>query len=65
MDQTIIIDRRGLFKATTGLLAGLVVAESPLALFARERAWAVDLQTFTTPEGTALMAVARSGNSPR
>jgi hypothetical protein len=58
MDQTIIIDRRGLFKATTGLLAGLVVAGSPLALFARGRAWAVDLQTFTTPEGTALMAVA-------
>src|ERR1700687_2427933 len=60
MDQPIILDRRELLKATTGLLAGLVVAGSPVALFARGRAWAVDLQTFTTPEGTALMAVART-----
>jgi hypothetical protein len=60
MDQSVIVDRRELLKATTGLLAGLVVAGSPLALFARGRAWAVDLQTFTTPEGTVLMAVART-----
>jgi hypothetical protein len=60
MDQPIILDRRELLKATTGLLAGLVVAGSPLALVARGRAWAVDLKTFTTPEGNALMAVART-----
>jgi hypothetical protein len=60
MDQPITVDRRELLKATTGLLAGLVVAGSPLALFARGRAWAVDLKTFTTREGTVLMAVART-----
>jgi hypothetical protein len=60
MDQPITTDRRELLKGATGLLAGLVVAGSPLALFARGRAWAVDLQTFTTLEGTALMAVART-----
>jgi hypothetical protein len=60
MDQPITINRRELLKATTGLLTGLVVAGSPLALFARGRAWAVDLKTFTTAEGTALMAVART-----
>ena len=60
MDQPIAIERRELLKATTGLLAGLVVAGSPLALFARGRAWAVDLRTFTTPEGTTLMAMART-----
>jgi hypothetical protein len=60
MDQTINIDRRELLKATTGLLVGLVAAGSPLALLARGPAWAVDLKTFTTPEGTALMAVART-----
>jgi hypothetical protein len=60
MEQPIILDRRELLKTTTGLLAGLVAAGSPLALFARGRAWAVDLKTLTTPEGTALMAVART-----
>ena len=60
MDQPITLDRRELLKTTTGLLAGLVVSGSPLAAFARGRAWAVDLKTFTTPEGTALVAVART-----
>jgi hypothetical protein len=60
MDELITLNRRELLKTTTGLLTGLVVAGSPLALIARGRAWAVDLSAFTTSEGTTLMAVART-----
>ena len=60
MDELISLDRRDIIKATTGILAGLVVAGSPLALIARGRAWAIDLTTFTTPEGATLLAAART-----
>jgi hypothetical protein len=60
MDELITLNRRELLKTTTGLLTGLVVAGSPLALIARGRAWAVDLSALTTSEGTALMAVSRT-----
>lgn len=60
MDELITLNRRELLKNTTGLLTGLVVAGSPLALMARGRAWAVDLTAFTSSEGTTLMAVART-----
>lgn len=60
MDELITLNRRELLKTTTGLLTGLVVAGSPLALMARGRAWAVDLTAFTSSEGTKLMAVART-----
>ena len=60
MDALITLDRRELLKTTTGLLAGLVVAGSPLALIARGRAWAVDLTALTSSEGATLMAVART-----
>jgi hypothetical protein len=60
MDELITLNRRELLKTTTGLLTGLVVAGSPLALIARGRAWAVDLSALTTSEGTTLMAVART-----
>ena len=52
--------RREFLKATTGLLTGLVVAGSPLALIAPGRAWAVDLTAFTSSEAATLMAVART-----
>jgi hypothetical protein len=60
MDELITLNRRELLKTTTGLLTGLVVAGSPLALVARGRAWAVDLTALTSSEGTTLMAVART-----
>jgi hypothetical protein len=41
MDELIRLDRRDILKATTGILAGLVVAGSSLALIARGRAWAI------------------------
>ncbi|HUJ10872.1 MAG TPA: tat (twin-arginine translocation) pathway signal sequence [Verrucomicrobiae bacterium] len=55
-----ILPRREFLKATTGLITGLVVAGSPLALIAPGRAWAVDLTAFTSPEGTVLMRVSRT-----
>jgi hypothetical protein len=60
MDELITLNRRELLIATTGVLTGLVVAGSPLALIARGRAWAVDLMALTSPEGRTLMAVART-----
>jgi hypothetical protein len=60
MDQMIDLNRREMLKTTTGMLTGLVLAGSPLALLAHGRAWAVDLKTFTSSEGAALMAVART-----
>jgi len=60
MDELVSINRREALKTTTGLLTGLVVAGSPLSLIARGPAWAVDLSALTTPEGSTLMAVART-----
>jgi hypothetical protein len=60
MDELIALDRRELLKASTGILAGVVIAGSPLAMIARGRAWAIDLTTLTTSEGLALMAAART-----
>jgi hypothetical protein len=60
MDELITLNRRELLKTTTGMLTGLVVAGSPLALIARGHAWAVDLTALTSSEGTILMAVART-----
>ena len=54
------IKRREFIGATTGILAGVVVAGSPLAALAGGRAWAVDLKAFSSSEGAALMAVART-----
>jgi hypothetical protein len=60
MDELIRLERRDILRATTGILAGLVVAGSPLALIARARAWAIDLTAFTTPEAATLLAAART-----
>jgi len=53
------VDRRSFLK-TTGVLTGVLAAGSPLALLAPSRAWAVDLKTLSSEEGTALMAMART-----
>jgi len=60
MDELVTLSRREVIKTTTGILTGLVVAGSPLSLFARGPAWAVDLSVFTTSEGATLMAMART-----
>src|ERR1700730_4836609 len=60
MDELIILNRRELLTTATGLLTGLVVAGSPLALIARGLVWAIDLAALTTSEGTTLMAVSRT-----
>jgi hypothetical protein len=56
MDQ----DRREFLKTTTGVLTGVVLAGSPLALIAPGRAWAVEMSAFTSAEGSALMILART-----
>ena len=60
MEELVNLNRRELLKTTTGLLTGLVVAGSPLALIARGRAWAVDLTALSSAEGAALLAIART-----
>jgi hypothetical protein len=60
MEALVNLNRRELIKTTTGVLTGLVVAGSPLALVARGSAWAIDLNVLTSPEGATLMAVART-----
>jgi hypothetical protein len=53
------MDRRQFIRGT-GMLTGTVMAGSALALLAPGRTWAVDLGTLTTPEGTTVLAVART-----
>jgi hypothetical protein len=60
VDHRSPVDRRDFLKTTTGVITGVLAAGSPLALMAPSRAWAVDLKAFTTAEGTALMALART-----
>ncbi len=60
MSQPIQLNRRELLKATTGVLAGLVIPGSPLAAIAGGRAWAIDLTALTSSDGAALMATART-----
>lgn len=60
MEELTALDRRNMLKVSSGLLAGWVVAGSPLALIARGRAWAIELAAFTTAEGATLLAAART-----
>ena len=60
MDHTISLSRRDVLKNGTGVLTGLVIAGSPLALIARGPVWAIDLTALTSAEGAALMAMART-----
>jgi len=54
------LPRREFLKKSTGLLTGVVVAGSPLALIVPARAWAVDLAALTSAEAAVLMAVSRT-----
>jgi hypothetical protein len=54
------VDRREFLKTATGVITGVLAVGSPLALIAPSRAWAADLQAFTSAEGAALMAMART-----
>lgn len=60
MDQLVTLQRREFIESATGLLTGLVVAGSPLAMIASGPRWAIDLAALTSSEGAALMAVART-----
>ena len=60
MNPLVNLDRRDFLKATTGLLTGVVVGGTPLAMVAKSPAWAVDLTTFTSSEAATLLAVTRS-----
>jgi hypothetical protein len=57
--MTLPLDRRE-FIQSTGILTGLLAAGSPLALLAPSRAWAIDLTSLTSAEGTALLAATRT-----
>ena len=59
MTKPDVLHRREFLK-TTGMLTGLLVAGSPLALIAPSRAWAIDLTTLTSDEGAVLLAVSRT-----
>jgi hypothetical protein len=54
------LPRREFLKNTTGLLTGVVIAGTPLALIAPQRVWAVELAALTTSDATSLMAMART-----
>ncbi len=60
MDQLLTLGRRDVLKASTGLLTGLVIAGTPLAMIAKGPAWAVDLTTFTSADAATLLAVTRT-----
>ena len=60
MDYTISLSRRDLLKNSKGVLTGLLIAGSPLALIGRGPVWAVDLTALTSSDGAALMAMART-----
>ncbi len=59
MTAKTLIPRRE-FLGASGVLTGLIAVGSPLALIAPSRAWALELKTLTTAEGTTLMAVAHT-----
>lgn len=48
------------FLAASGILSGLLVAGGPLSLIAPGRAWALELKTLTSSQGSVLMSVART-----
>ncbi|MGA8539921.1 MAG: hypothetical protein WB566_10500 [Terriglobales bacterium] len=59
------VPRRDFLKNATGLLTGIVIAGSPLALIAKGRiatgrAWAVPMSALTTSEAATLMTMART-----
>jgi hypothetical protein len=53
-------DRREFLKTGTGLLTGVLISGSPVALLLPGRAWALDLKALTSAEGKALMMMCRT-----
>jgi hypothetical protein len=53
-------DRREFLKTTTGVITGVVLAGSPLAMIAPSRAWALEMKALTTAGGLALMSFTRT-----
>jgi hypothetical protein len=60
VNEIVNVERREVLKTVTGVLTGLVVAGTPLAMIARGRIWAIDLTTISSSEGASLMAMART-----
>lgn len=54
------MDRRKLLKTSAGVVTGVVVSGSSLALWAKGRAWAIDLAVLSTADAATLMAVVRT-----
>jgi hypothetical protein len=54
------LDRRNLLKSATAILTGAVLANSPLAAFAKSPAWSIDLFTLNKVQVTNLLAITRT-----
>ena len=53
-------DRRRFLQRGSGVITGVLMAGSPLALLAPTRSWAIELHSFSDGEGAALMAMLRT-----
>jgi hypothetical protein len=53
------VARRDFFQVS-GVLTGLLAVGSPLSLLVPSRAWALDLTSLTSDEGSVLLAAART-----
>ncbi len=53
-------DRRGFLKAGTGLLTGVVMSGTTVALLVPARAWALDLKALTSAQGRTLLVMCRT-----
>jgi hypothetical protein len=60
MSEIPVLDRRQMLQTTTGFLAGLVLAGSPLAAIAKGRAWAIELTALSSSEAATLAAMTRT-----
>jgi hypothetical protein len=54
------LNRRKLLKVSAGVLTGVVVSGSPLALWAKGRAWAMDLAALSTADAATLLSMVRT-----
>ena len=57
--MTVPVARRD-FLQVTGVLTGFLAVGSPLSLLAPSRAWALDLTSLTSDEGTVLLTAVRT-----
>ena len=51
---------RRTFLAVSGIVTGVLAAGGPLSLIAPGRTWALEMKTFTSSQGAALMSIART-----